>query len=105
MLCAVRRAFPYGKLVITVDAAAKMAPLTTATKGMERQHMGRDRRDTGGGRVEKRLHFSEWMAGELENLGHCKPVQFVDCESVFVCVCVRKKGEADRDRKENVIHL
>lgn len=69
MLCAVRRAFPYGKLVITVDAAAKMALLTTATKGMERQHMGRDGPE-GGGRVEKKkVTFSEWMAAELKNLG------------------------------------
>lgn len=36
LLCAVAWAFPFQRLVITVDTAAKMAPLTTATKVMER---------------------------------------------------------------------
>lgn len=69
LLCAVRRAFPYGKLVITVDAAAKMALLTTATKGMERQHMGRDGPE-GGGRVEKKkkLHFLNGWQGSWRTL-------------------------------------
>lgn len=38
---------------MSVDTAAEMAPLTTATKGMERQHMRRDRRGRKQGRREE----------------------------------------------------
>lgn len=84
LLCAVWQAFPHGKLVVTVDTAAKMAPLTTATKGMERQHMGWDRGE-GGGRAEKT--FSEWMAGEVEETWTCISSVCRLC----VCVCEKKR--------------
>lgn len=60
LLCAVGWAFPFQRLVITVDTAAKMAPLTTATKVVERPKQEEWRWKKG---------YSEWKAEEPENLG------------------------------------
>lgn len=67
---------------MTVDTAAKMAPMTTATKGMEREHMAWDRRGSKMGETKKkRGYFSEWMAEKLKNLG---PDHVLACS----CECV-----------------
>lgn len=55
----------------------------------------------GGGRVEKGLSFSEWMAEKSEERG---PDHVLACSVCGLCVS-EQRGEAERDRKGNVIYL